>query len=314
MKPEIEWIEVSLDIPLVIEDPLIGFVFDLGSHGIFTDRAKSRPYFELMTAPRPERAVLLAYFIRSDDLEDKLNRLRAFIRSAAHDQGIEEDPKIGYEVLKDQDWSENWKSLFQIARVGSRVIIKPSWEEYDPKPDEVVIEMTAGMAFGTGTHESTRLSLILMEEKIAQLLRGNHPVSVLDVGTGSGILGIAAVKLGAPKVHGIDIDPRAVEIARNNALLNQVSNQMEVSGTPVAQVPGGYEIVVANIFAEDLIEIRHGLINPIRAGGYLVLSGILIGKRDKVHGAFTGEGLLLDREMVDGEWVGFCFRKPEGGT
>ena len=310
MRPEIEWVEVSLDIPLSIEDPLVSFLFDMGSHGIFTDRAKSRPYFELMTGPRPERAVLLAYFIRSDDLEEKLARIKEFIRSAARARGEEEDPRVDYDLLKDEDWSENWKCLFRVARVGSRVIIKPSWEEYSPSPGEVVVEMTAGMAFGTGTHESTRLSLLFLEDTIDRMRSGNGSVSLLDVGTGSGILGIAAVKLGAQEVLGIDIDPRAVEIARNNALLNQVGREMRVNGIPLEEIRERYDIVVANIFAEDLIEIRRGLTARLRPGGYLILSGILIGKRDKVRNAFTGEGLRLDREEVEGEWVGFCFQNP----
>jgi ribosomal protein L11 methyltransferase len=150
MKPKIEWAEVCMDIPQYLEDPIAGFIFDLGSHGVFTDRAKSRPYFDLFSSPRPERLVLLAYFIRDERLEERVEKIRQFIKSAAQAQGKEEIPKVSVEILMDEDWAENWKCLFQVARIGKRIVIKTSWESVTPAPGEVVVEMTAGMALGPG--------------------------------------------------------------------------------------------------------------------------------------------------------------------
>ncbi|MCX5865863.1 MAG: 50S ribosomal protein L11 methyltransferase [Proteobacteria bacterium] len=308
MKPRVEWAEICLDIPQYLEDPIAGFIFDLGSHGVFTDRAKSRPYFDLFSGPKPERLVLLAYFIRDENLEKRVEQIREFIRSAAQAQGREEIPKVSYEILMDEDWAENWKCLFQVVRIGKQIVIKPSWESVTPAPGEVVVEITAGMAFGTGTHFSTRLALILLEETLEEMKK-KGPVSVLDVGTGSGILGIVAVKLGVEKVVGIDLDPRAVEIARNNAYLNQVTARMETSETPVAQVPGEFEIVVANILAEDLIEMKKELVGHMKKSGYLILSGVLTAKRDQVREAFEAEGVVLDRDPTEDEWIGMRFKK-----
>jgi ribosomal protein L11 methyltransferase len=308
MKPRVEWAEICLDIPQYLEDPIAGFIFDLGSHGVFTDRAKSRPYFDLFSGPKPERLVLLAYFIRDENLEKRVEQIREFIRSAAQAQGREEIPKVSYEILMDEDWAENWKCLFQVVRIGKQIVIKPSWESVTPAPGEVVVEITAGMAFGTGTHFSTRLALILLEETLEEMKKKGL-VSVLDVGTGSGILGIVAVKLGVEKVVGIDLDPRAVEIARNNAYLNQVTARMETSETPVAQVPGEFEIVMANILAEDLIEMKKELVGHMKKSGYLILSGVLTAKRDQVREAFEAEGVVLDRDPTEDEWIGMRFKK-----
>ncbi len=308
MKPRVEWAEICLDIPQYLEDPIAGFIFDLGSHGVFTDRAKSRPYFDLFSGPKPERLVLLAYFIRDENLEKRVEQIREFIRSAAQAQEREEIPKVSYEILMDEDWAENWKCLFQVVRIGKQIVIKPSWESVTPAPGEVVVEITAGMAFGTGTHFSTRLALILLEETLEEMKK-KGPVSVLDVGTGSGILGIVAVKLGVEKVVGIDLDPRAVEIARNNAYLNQVTARMETSETPVAQVPGEFEIVVANILAEDLIEMKKELVGHMKKSGYLILSGVLTAKREMVREAFEAEGVVLDRDPTEDEWIGMRFKK-----
>jgi ribosomal protein L11 methyltransferase len=308
MKPRIEWAEVCMDIPQYLEDAIAGFIFDLGSHGVFTDRAKSKPYFDLFSSPRPERLVLLAYFIRDEKLEQRVEKIRLFIKSAAEAQGKEELPKVSYEILMDEDWAENWKCLFQVARIGKRIVIKPSWESVTPAPGEVVIEITAGMAFGTGTHFSTRLALILMEEALEEMKKKGS-VSMLDVGTGSGILGIAAVKLGVERVVGIDIDPRAVEIARNNAYLNQVTSRMQTGETPVAEVPGEFEIVIANILAEDLIEMKKELVGHMKKGGYLILSGVLTAKRGLVEAAFATEGVALDRDPTEDEWIGMRFKK-----
>jgi len=308
MKPRVEWAEICLDIPQYLEDPIAGFIFDLGSHGVFTDRAKSRPYFDLFSGPKPERLVLLAYFIRDENLEKRVEQIREFIRSAAQAQGREEIPKVSYEILMDEDWAENWKCLFQVVRIGKQIVIKPSWESVTPAPGEVVVEITAGMAFGTGTHFSTRLALILLEETLEEMKKKGL-VSVLDVGTGSGILGIVAVKLGVEKVVGIDLDPLAVEIARNNAYLNQVTARMETSETPVAQVPGEFEIVMANILAEDLIEMKKELVGHMKKSGYLILSGVLTAKRDQVREAFEAEGVVLDRDPTEDEWIGMRFKK-----
>ena len=150
--------------------------------------------------------------------------------------------------------------------------------------------------------------IILLEETLEEMKKKGL-VSVLDVGTGSGILGIVAVKLGVEKVVGIDLDPRAVEIARNNAYLNQVTARMETSETPVAQVPGEFEIVMANILAEDLIEMKKELVGHMKKSGYLILSGVLTAKRDQVREAFEAEGVVLDRDPTEDEWIGMRFKK-----
>lgn len=209
--------------------------------------------------------------------------------------------------LAEEDWANAWKSHYSVHRVGCRVLVKAPWHDYEPKPDEVVIELDPGMAFGTGLHPSTQLSMIAIE---AELRPGDR---VLDVGIGSGILATAAALLGAAAVDGVDIEPVAVRSARDNAARNGVASIVRVAEGSVGEgqpFQGQYDLVVANIIARILIDLAPALTEAVRPGGGLILAGIIDVKEQPVRDAFAALGLSLARREERDDWVALVMRKP----
>ncbi len=205
--------------------------------------------------------------------------------------------------LADADWTEAWKHHFQPLRTGERLIISPTWAQPGAGPDDVVVWLDPGLAFGTGGHPSTRLILRLLER---YLHAGDR---VLDVGTGSGILAIAAVKLGAASVHATDIDPVAVRVAAENLQLNGVAGAVTLAVESTPQT-GQYELVVANILADviaDLLLCEH-LAERIRPGGAMLLAGIIRHRRHLVDLALAALNLVVVDEELEGDWVGLAVR------
>ncbi len=213
-------------------------------------------------------------------------------------------PEPRFRVLRDEDWLHAWKRFYRPLRVGRRFLVVPAWMTPPPGEDRVPIFIEPGMAFGTGMHPSTRLCLEALEEAV-------HPGRpMFDVGCGSGILTIAAAKLGARPAVGVDVEPEAVEEARANALRNQVAeatvflpgslDQLLAGKAPVTRAP----VVVANIFADVLADLlNRGLAHLLTPDGLLVLSGILEDKTDLVEEAAARQGLVLHRRTQEGEWV-----------
>ncbi len=208
---------------------------------------------------------------------------------------------------EEEDWANAWKAHYSVHRVGRRVLVKAPWHDYEPTPGEVVIELDPGMAFGTGLHPSTQLSMIAIED---ELKPGD---SVLDVGIGSGVLATGAALLGASRVDGVDIEPVAVRSARENAERNGVADVVNVeqgSVGPGEPFQGEYDLVVANIIARILIELAPGLAKAVRPGGTLILGGIIDVKEPAVRGAFEAMGLTVDRREEREDWVVLVLRKP----
>jgi len=202
--------------------------------------------------------------------------------------------------LKEEDWANAWKVHFTVHRIGDRVVIRPPWQEYEPVNDEIVVELDPGMAFGTGLHPSTRLSIQCVEQVV------RHGDRVLDVGTGSGILAIAAVKLGAAHADTVDVESVAVRATRENAERNGVSNRLNVAlGTvgPGEPFQGEYDVVIANIIARILIELCDSLVKATRRGGSLVLAGIIESREQDVIDAFAAHGANLTTRRQNDDWV-----------
>ena len=209
---------------------------------------------------------------------------------------------------QEEDWANAWKEHYRPLRAGHKVVIAPPWHDYTPESaDEVVVILDPGMAFGTGTHPSSRLCLMGLEENIKP---GN---TVLDVGTGSGILAIAAAKLGASTVDAVDIEPVAVRSTKENAERNGVLDLIRVaegSVAPDGPFVGPYDIVLANIISRVLIELSHGLGKSVKPGGTLVLAGIIEGRELLVRETFEPRGFqLIHRQQIE-DWVGLTYRAP----
>ncbi len=219
--------------------------------------------------------------------------------------GAAEDPgslETEAEVKDDSLWKDKWKEYFKPTHISDRIVVKPTWEEYEPKDGEVLIEIDPGMAFGTGTHETTSMCMKALEKYV------KPGASMLDAGCGSGILSIAAAKLGAADVLGVDIDEEAVRVSKENFALNGTD---DVCSAVVGDVTKGIDyrggryqadIVAANLMAELLCMIAQGLADHLKDGGTLISSGILNEKEEMVRRAFKEAGLTVTEVMHDGEW------------
>lgn len=209
---------------------------------------------------------------------------------------------------REEEWADAWKEHYRPQRVGRRVVVRPPWYEYGAEGDEVVVVLDPGMAFGTGLHPSTRLSVLGLEDEL------RPGMTVLDVGSGSGILAIAAALLGSGPVTAVDIERVAVRATRENAERNGVVERIAVaegSVGPDGPVRSSYDLVLANIIARVLIELSAGLAAAMNPGGTLVLAGIIEGREPEVRSAFGALGLTFVRRAQEDDWVSLVYRRPE---
>ena len=204
----------------------------------------------------------------------------------------------------DSEWKDNWKEYFKPKKVSERIVVKPTWEEYEKKDDEIVLEIDPGMAFGTGTHETTSLCIKALEEYMKE---GDE---VLDVGCGSGILSIAAALLGAKDVLGIEIDPVAVDISKENILLNHVENVAKAQyGDLTKGVDYKADIVVANLMADLVMMLTDDVAKHMKPGAKFISSGILDEKLVTVADYIRGKGFAIDEVKQDGMWCAIVAHK-----
>jgi ribosomal protein L11 methyltransferase len=204
-------------------------------------------------------------------------------------------------------WRDAWKAYFKVSHVTPRIVIRPSWEPYVPAPGEKVLDLDPGTAFGTGGHATTRLCLVALDA----LMELSERPRVLDVGTGSGILAIAAARLGAGTVVAVDNDPEAVLVSRENAAINSVDDLVALSTTPIEAVEGQFDIVLANILAPTLIALRDAIVARLLPGGAIVLSGILVEEGPSVVQSYVAAGLRLVDERSESEWVALTLTLPQ---
>ena len=212
-------------------------------------------------------------------------------------------------VVKEEEWESTWRSHFTLLRIGRRLVIKPSWQEHTPHPAEAVVELDPGMAFGTGHHPTTRMCLEQMERRVAP------GMWVLDVGTGSGILSIAAIKLGAGEAVALDIDGVALRSARGNFHANGVNRKVKaIRGTiPHAQVvPGSFDLVVANVTSKVIVDKAQHLADSLAPHGVLVASGIIQERLDEVEAAFARVNEVILERQCDGDWITLAVKRGSG--
>lgn len=212
---------------------------------------------------------------------------------------------IDFYDFEEEDYQNSWKKYFYTQKISERFVVKPTWREYEPQEDELVIEIDPGRAFGTGTHTTTSLCIKLMEENIKE---GN---TVIDVGTGSGILMVAAEKLGAGKIVGTDIDPMAVEVAEENLLLNKVDMEKAkaYAGDLVTVVQNEkFDVVVANILADVLLILLKDISRVVKKDGLVIFSGIIEDKLEEMKRAVEEVGLEILEVKADKEWRAMLMR------
>ena len=216
--------------------------------------------------------------------------------------------KIFYEIEKldvnDSDWADGWKKFFKCTEVGSKILIRPSWENYDKNTDRIVLSIDPGAAFGTGTHATTSLCLELLEGYVTEESR------ILDIGSGSGILSIGAVLLGAQYADGVDIDAAAVKVAKENAEINGVSDKTNyIVGDLAEKISGKYNIVCANIVADVIIRLLENVDNYMEKDAVLITSGIIDSREKDVTSAFEKFGFSVEKRLTRDNWCAFVCKK-----
>lgn len=301
------WVEISCTVPTELSDIVAEYLTNLSGNGVCIENLNVDA-FSHSEIPESVTAHIKSYFSTTEDSAARMKEIETFLDALAERQPGLVLPRPELSSVTSEDWSTSWKVNFKPLRVGRRLLIVPSWEEPQPQPDDIVLRLDPGMAFGTGGHETTRLCLELLEQIMDGMPTLLSP-AVLDLGTGSGILAMAAVQLGAGRVCAVDIDPLAVEVAQENLAINGLADQVECSTTPLESLEGCFDIILANILAEELIRLAPYLTERLAPGGSLVLSGILAEKEPLVRSGFSSQPLEYLDTRLEGEWVAIHYRK-----
>jgi ribosomal protein L11 methyltransferase len=287
------WLVVELSIPIEFGEAVSNFLIEQGAPGIE----------ELEGDSKWER--LRTYFPQDGKETGILFALRRYLKSLEKITPEIPRAQIKTASLPEQDWSENWKRFFKPVQVTPRFVVKPPWSKIRLRKGQSSIDIIPGMAFGTGTHATTLLSIQALEETIKK-----KGLCVLDVGTGSGILSIFAAKSGAKEVWGIDTDGVAVENARENVEKNRVSDIVRTRKGSIGNLHKKFDVVVANIDLKSLRRMRKPLLSHLKKGGFLILSGILEQGKERIHRHYLETGLLRRIKVTQqGEWVCLTFKK-----
>lgn len=241
-------------------------------------------------------AVVKGYFSEEDNIDEiiaYINEKVEEIKALGIDVG---EGKVEVEKMYEEDWANNWKKYYKPSKVGEKIVVKPIWEEYEAKDEELVVELDPGMAFGTGEHETTRMCIQALEKYVQK------DSTVFDVGCGSGILAIAAAKLGAKLAVGVDLDTVAVESAKENVGFNNIDNIEILHGNLIEVIDGKADIVVANIIAEIICILTEDVSRVIKPNGYFITSGIIHDRVEMVTNKLEECGFEVIKVNKDGEW------------
>ena len=254
-----------------------------------------------------EDVIIEAYFEESNDITQLLKDVNKGLENISQflelGKGL-----LGYGEVDDEDWSTAWKKYYKPFQLTDRVVIKPSWEEYESKPGDIIIEMDPGMAFGTGTHETTKMCSILLDKYVTE------GTKILDVGCGTGILSIIASKVGAKSVDAIDIDEVAVRVAKENVQINDEQDKIKIFRGILSDIEKGknaYDIIVANIIANVIIDLSSDIPYYLEKKGLFITSGIIKERKQDVIDACISSGLSLIESLEMGEWVAMVFKCPD---
>ena len=306
------WQELTIMVSREAEEAVSNILIDLGSQGVAIDDSadylgEAGPFGEVL--PQVEQlnmVAITAYYPETANLEmirqevkERLVQLRDF--------GLEiGETQLTTQQLAEEDWADNWKKYFEPARITHDLTIVPSWTDYEVTTGEKIIKLDPGMAFGTGTHPTTKMSLFALE----QVLRGGE--TVLDVGTGSGVLSIASSLLGAKEIFAYDLDDVAVRVAQENIALNAGTENIHVAaGDLLKGIDIEADVIVANILADILVNLTDDAYRLLKDEGYLIMSGIISEKWNLVREPAEAAGFFLETHMIQGEWNACVFKKTK---
>lgn len=306
------WQELTITVSREAEEAASNILIELGSQGVAIDDSADYlgqvdQYGELFPeVEQSERVRITGYYPASVDIEDiavQVNERLAELDGFGLETG---EIELTRQELAEEDWADNWKKYFEPARITHDLTIVPSWTDYEAGPSEKVIKLDPGMAFGTGTHPTTKMSLFALE----QVLRGGE--TVLDVGTGSGVLSIASSLLGAKDIYAYDLDDVAVRVAQENIALNAGTENIHVAaGDLLKGVDIEADVIVANILADILVNLTDDAYRLLKDEGYLIMSGIISEKWNLVRESAETAGFFLETHMIQGEWNACVFKKTK---
>ncbi|MDH4070882.1 MAG: 50S ribosomal protein L11 methyltransferase [Ignavibacteria bacterium] len=274
------FMEVTIRADQDLTDQLIGILSQIGVEGFWEDDGQIRCYI---------------HGDRWDDqLRDEIRRMVGFIARGSSSP----TPAIAFDFSEDRNWNEAWEKTIRPIRVSDRIVVTPSWADYEPSPDDVVLVIDPKMSFGTGHHETTRLSLKLIESNIRPAIR------CLDVGSGTGILGIAACKLGAASCLSVDVDEWAYRNAQENIRLNGVESYVRLLHGSLPMAPRDqFDMIVANIQLDVIIALMEEMTSRLAPGGVVILSGLLAADEDQIRKLLNRHRLTVKTLLAEGEWI-----------
>ncbi|WAM30770.1 50S ribosomal protein L11 methyltransferase [Caldicellulosiruptor naganoensis] len=283
-----KWFEVSIKTLQEAEDAISNILYDLGANGVVIEDDEilkypnSWDYIDENQFPKRNFAIVRAYFPESVNISELIFNIEERLKDASQYLNIGEG-KIDISEVDEKDWAEEWKKYYKPVEIGNIVIV-PSWESYQNTSGKTIVKLDPGMAFGTGTHESTMLCL----EAIQRYIKPGF--DVIDIGTGSGILAISAKKLGANRVLAVDIDDVAVKVAKENAALNNIEIEIRQNDL-VFGIEERFDIAIANIIADIIIKLANDIKNVLKEDGLFISSGIIEDRLDDVLKSFRGNSL-----------------------
>ncbi|KON86990.1 ribosomal protein L11 methyltransferase [Sporosarcina globispora] len=312
-----KWSEISIHTTNEAVEPISNILHEAGASGVVIEDplelVKERKdqfgeIYQLNPQDYPEEGVIVKAYLpvnsflgeTVDEIKEAINNLILFnIDIGAN--------KVSISEVNEEEWATAWKKYYNPVKISERFTIVPTWEDYTPvSSDELIIELDPGMAFGTGTHPTTVMCIQALERTVKQ---GDK---VVDVGTGSGVLSIAAAMLGAEKVKALDLDEVAVNSAKLNIKLNKVQDIVEVSqGNLLDGVSQGADVVVANILAEVILRFTDDVASVVRAGGYFIASGIIQQKKQEVRDAISAAGFEIEETVQMEDWVAIVARRKQ---
>lgn len=293
------WLKITLVTDPVLVETLSDFLVGIIGSGV-----------EVSLAETSSQQIIKVYVEKESPSAEEVRQIITRISDYGEEMAAifnVEAPQLNHEIIGEEDWGITWKKHFSPYNLTPHLVIAPTWERYEAQGKEKVIVMDPGMAFGTGHHATTALVAGFMEEEILE--RGNCQ-SVLDVGTGTGILGMAAALFGAARVQGIDNDPVAVEVARKNCRMNNLQEVMQVSGEALENLTGQYSLIAANIIHDVLLGMSADLRTLTEMGGKIILSGLLAGTQaESARVAYERYGFVLEEQRTEQEWAALLMRR-----
>jgi ribosomal protein L11 methyltransferase len=293
----LKWLELSVQAPPEYVEPLTHIFYRYGEGGVAIESPADFNPDEGESAPQLQTVKVVTFVPLDESARSRKSNMEIAVRLVAHFAPISE---IKEREVEEEDWESNWKEYFHPMRVGSNLVICPTWRTYESLDDDVLIKLDPGMAFGTGHHPTTRMCMELLET----LIFGGE--KVIDVGCGSGILSISAAKLGAGDILGIEIESRSVEVALENCELNGISSQVTIlnGSFPEIRVENAtFDVALANIAAKVVINLSEYIVGAVANGGRLVLSGILKSSLEDVEKEYSLYGVHFDKVLIDGDWT-----------